>query len=116
MGAGRESIGPGERVALNLASVDHADVHRGDVVVQPDRWKLTDRFDASLTVLASLGHDVSRRGAYLAYVGAGEHSVAMRILGAEALAPGTTGAVRIHLPVCVAAAAGRSVHRPRVGS
>ncbi len=76
-------------------------MRRGDALVEPDRWQLTDRFDASLTVLPALGHDVSRRGAYLAYVGAGEHGVSMRILGADALAPGATGAVRIHLPMAL---------------
>jgi selenocysteine-specific elongation factor len=100
-GSGRETIGPGERVALNLASIDHRSIGRGDAVVAPERWSSTDRFDASLTVLPALGHDVSRRGAYLAYVGAGEHTVTMRILGREALAPGTTGTVRMHLPVAL---------------
>ncbi len=101
-GAQRSSrSAPGERVALNLASIDHRAVRRGDCIVEPDTWLLTDRFDASLTVLPSLGHDVSRRGAYLAYIGAGEHGVSMRILGGDVLAPGTTGAVRIHLPAAL---------------
>jgi selenocysteine-specific elongation factor len=93
-----EKIGPGNRVALNLNGVDHSDLSRGDAVVETDRWYLTDRLDASLDVLTSLDHDVSRRGAYVAYLGAGEHPVKMRVLGTEALAPGTTGAVRLFLP------------------
>jgi selenocysteine-specific elongation factor len=92
-----ERIGPGNRVALNLVGVDHHAVFRGDAVVEPDRWRSTERFDASITVLAGLAHDVSRRGAYLAYVGSGEHPVRLRVLGADAVAPGTTGAVRVHL-------------------
>lgn len=93
-----EQIGPGNRVAVNLSGVDHHDLSRGDAVVEPDRWHLTDRLDASLDVLASLDHEVSRRGAYVAYLGAGEHPVKMRVLGTEALSPGTTGAVRLFLP------------------
>lgn len=93
-----ERIGPGNRVAVNLSGVDHHDLSRGDAVVESDRWHLTDRLDASLDVLASLDHDVSRRGAYVAYIGAGEHPVKMRVLGTEALSPGTTGAVRLFLP------------------
>jgi selenocysteine-specific elongation factor len=92
-----ERIGPGNRVALNLAGVEHHAVVRGDAVVEPDRWWQTERFDASLTVLSGLTHDVSRRGAYLAYIGSGEHPVRLRVLGADSLAPGTTGAVRVHL-------------------
>jgi selenocysteine-specific elongation factor len=55
--------------------------------------------DASLTVLDRLDHPVSRRGAHVLYLGSGEHPVRMRILGPEALEPGTRGAVRMHLPV-----------------
>ena len=100
-GIGVERIGPGNRVALNLGGVDHHELLRGDAVIEPERWYLTDRIDASLDVLVSLDHEVSRRGAYVAYVGAGEHSVKMRVLGTEALAPGTTGAIRLFLPVAL---------------
>ncbi len=93
-----DSIGPGERVALNLAGIDHRSIGRGDVLIRADQWMLTDRFDASLSVLAALDHGVSRRGAYLAYIGAGEHPVMLRVLGADELAPGATGAVRLFLP------------------
>jgi selenocysteine-specific elongation factor len=92
-----QRIGPGNRVALNLVGVDHHAVARGDVVVEPGRWATTERFDASLTVLPGLAHEVSRRGAYLVYIGSGEHPARLRVLGAESLAPGTTGAVRVHL-------------------
>ncbi len=97
--AGRsvDAIGPGNRVAVNLAGVDHHDLARGHAVVEPGRWRLSARLDASLHVLDALDHDVSRRGAYVAYIGAGEHPVALRVLGAEALAPGTDGAVRLFL-------------------
>jgi selenocysteine-specific elongation factor len=101
--AGRavERIGPGNRVALNLVGVDHVDLARGDAVVEPNRWRLTDRVDASLRVLGSLGHEVSRRGAFVAYVGAGEHPVRVRVLGADSLGPGSDGAVRMFLPVAL---------------
>jgi selenocysteine-specific elongation factor len=97
-GASVDAIGPGNRVAVNLSGIDHHELSRGDVVVEPDRWHLTDRLDASLDVLESLDHEVSRRGAYVAYIGAGEHPVKMRVLGNEALSPGTTGSIRLFLP------------------
>ncbi len=97
LGTAVERIGPGHRVALNLAGVEHHQLHRGDAVVHPGRWRPTDRIDASLAVLASLDHDVGRRGAYLAYIGSGEVPVRLRVLGADALAPGSQGCVRLHL-------------------
>jgi selenocysteine-specific elongation factor len=99
LGTAVESIGPGNRVALNLAGIAHAELGRGDVVVTPERWFTTDRFDARLDVLASLDHDVSRRGAHLLYIGAREVPVRLRVLGPEQLPPGTSGVVRVFCPV-----------------
>ncbi len=96
-----DELGPGTRAAVNLSGVDHHDLGRGHAVVEPDRWLLTDQLDAALTVLPALDHDVSRRGSYVAYLGAGEHAVRLRVLGTEALAPGSTGAVRLFLPVAL---------------
>ncbi len=92
------SARPGRRLAVNLTGVSHGDVQRGDVVVRHDQWAPTRTFDANLTVLASLDHDLSRRGAYAAYIGSGEHPAKVRVLGPDALSPGTTGFVRLHLP------------------
>ncbi len=94
----RTKIGPGNRVAVNLSGIGHQEVVRGDVLVRAGQWHLTNRFDASLTVLSTLDHDVSRRGAHAVYVGACELPARMRILGLESLSPGETGLVRLHLP------------------
>ena len=96
-GESREAIGPGNRVALNLAGVDHTELQRGDAVVRAAQWRPTSRFDASLTVLASLTHAVSRRGAYMAYIGSGEFPVRLRVLGHESIAAGGSGLVRLHV-------------------
>jgi selenocysteine-specific elongation factor len=98
--AGRsvDRIGPGNRVAVNLSGIDHHHLARGHAVVAPGQWRLTDRIDASVHVLAALDHDVSRRGAFVAYFGSGEHAVRLRVLGTETLAPGTDGFVRLFLP------------------
>jgi selenocysteine-specific elongation factor len=90
-------IGPGHRVALNLAGVDHTELERGDAVVDPAQWRPTVRFDATLTVLPGLDHEVSRRGAYFAYIGSGEFPVRLRVLGSDAIPPGGEGLVRVHL-------------------
>lgn len=94
----RTKIGPGNRVALNISGVAHHDVQRGNVLTVDEQWHRTAVFDASLRVLDSLDHPVSRRGAHVVYLGAGEHPVVMRVLGPNALQPGDTGFVRIRLP------------------
>jgi selenocysteine-specific elongation factor len=91
------TVGPGNRVALNVTGIEHGELARGDAVVAAGRWRTTGRFDATLDVLASLDHVVSRRGAYLAYLGSGEHAARVRVLGSESIRPGASGLVRLHL-------------------
>jgi len=97
----RDKVEPGSRVAVNLSGVSHDELSRGHALVRPGQWRPTRTFDASLQVLEDLDHPVSRRGAYQAYLGSGEHAVRLRVLGEEAIAPGKVGAVRLHLPVPV---------------
>jgi len=99
----RDRVPPGSRVAVNLVGVHRHDVRRGDALVRPGQWEPATVVDASLTVLAALGHAVSRRGAYQAHIGSGEHPVKLRMLaagngGAESIAQGDTGYVRLHVP------------------
>jgi selenocysteine-specific elongation factor len=96
-----ETAAPGTRVAANLAGVGHREVRRGDAVVRPGEWHLATTVDATLRVLGTVGHDVSRRGAWLAYLGSGEHGVRLRVLGDRPVAPGGEGLVRLHLPVAL---------------
>ena len=97
----QERVVPGSRVAVNLSGVSHDELARGHALVKAGQWRPTRTFDASLHVLEGLDHPVSRRGAYQAYLGSGEHSVRLRVLGEEAITAGKTGAVRLHLPVAV---------------
>jgi len=95
--ASEQSIGPGNRVALNLVGVDYTQLERGDAVIHPEQWRPTQRLDASLHVLSAVRHEVTRRGAYFAYIGSGEVPVKLRVLGTEAILPGGNGLVRLHL-------------------
>lgn len=70
---------PGARVAVNLVGVDRNEVVRGDAVVAPGAWQLTDTVDGRLTLLA--GVRLGRRSRVKAYVGSGEHEAAARPLG-----------------------------------
>jgi selenocysteine-specific elongation factor len=95
----------GTRAALNLAGAPRKVARRGDALVRVGEWPGVRQVDATLTVLPALEHDVTGRGAYLAYVGTGEHAVRLRLLEPRRLAPGTTGEVRLtfghELPLAV---------------
>ncbi len=89
---------PGRRLAVNLAGIDRHAAARGAALVRPGQWHRCSVADASLTTLPGLGHPVSRRGAYLAHLGTGEQAVRLLVLGgANDLAPGSSGIVRIWL-------------------
>ena len=97
LGHAVETIEPGHRVALNLSGIEHSDLARGDVVVTANNWHSSDRVDASLHVLDSLSHVVSRRGAFTVHIGSDEIPARVRVLGPESIAPGHDGLVRLHL-------------------
>ncbi|MGE0877108.1 MAG: selenocysteine-specific translation elongation factor [Acidimicrobiia bacterium] len=101
LGEHHEQIGPGNRVALNLTGASRDDVGRGHVLIRGAQWRPSTVIDASLAVLASLDHPVSRRGAYVAYIGSGEWPVRVRVLGPDSIAPGESGLVRLHLPAAL---------------
>jgi selenocysteine-specific elongation factor len=90
-------VAPGNRVAVNLSGIGHHQLRRGDVLVTAGQWHLSRTLDAELEVLASLDHAVSRRGAYLLYLGSAEIPVRLRVLGDRVLEPGQRGPVRLHL-------------------
>lgn len=96
-----DEVSPGSRVAVNFTGAAVADTTRGDALVRPGQWRPTQMVDASLQVLSSLDHEVTRRGSYAAYVGSGQHRVTVRLLGDRTLLPGEHGYVRLHLPVAL---------------
>lgn len=93
-----DTVTPGNRVALNLTGVNHNNIARGNVVVKDRQWFHSATFDASIDVLDTLDHDLSRRGAYMVYLGSGEHPCSLRVLGPDVIAAGSSGYVRIRLP------------------
>ena len=97
LGEKHETIGPGHRVALNLSGVDHSSIVRGNAVIAPEQWHISDRADARLDVLETLDHAVSRRGAFTVHIGSDEIPARIRILGGERIAPGSSACVRLHL-------------------
>ncbi|MGA0765468.1 MAG: selenocysteine-specific translation elongation factor [Ilumatobacteraceae bacterium] len=90
-------LAPGHRCALNLVGVNHAEIFRGDALIVPDQWLPSTMFDASLTIVPSLQHRVTRRGSYSVYIGSGELAAKIRLIGTRELQANENGFVRIAL-------------------
>jgi selenocysteine-specific elongation factor len=67
-------VGPGRRVALNIAGVSHDEISRGDMVGRPGDWMTTRRLAATLRP-ARFVDDVDQRGAYQMHIGSATHRV-----------------------------------------
>src|SRR5437763_1567265 len=87
--------GPGRRVALNLAGIDHTELARGSALVLPDQWAVTAVADAALTALPQAE---LRQGIYKAYIGSGEHDVRLRLIERGGEGPGF-GRLRLGVPL-----------------
>jgi len=73
-----ERVGPGARVAVNLAGIERSAVRRGDAVVLANQWAPVAAFDAALTMVP--GAAPLRRGVLQCHVGSGVHPVRVRPL------------------------------------
>jgi selenocysteine-specific elongation factor len=97
-GISLDKLEAGNRCALNITGVDHSDINRGDVLVVEGQWLGTNKFDASLKVLESIEHAVSKRGSYMMYVGSREIKVVLHTIGSTSIQNGETGFIRVALP------------------
>jgi selenocysteine-specific elongation factor len=105
-GISLDKLDAGNRCALNISGVDHLNINRGDVLVVDGHWLGTNKFDASLKVLESIEHAVSKRGSYMMYVGSREIKVALHTIGSTSIQSGETGFIRVALPDMIPLAPG----------
>jgi selenocysteine-specific elongation factor len=88
-------VGPGARVALNLAGVDHDEITRGAAVVAADVWATTLAFDARVLPVRDVA--LPRRATLAVHVGSGEWAARWRLLDSD----GGYARVRLDTPLPV---------------
>ena len=91
-----EAVAPAARVAVNLAGVSRVALHRGQWLVLPGDDEPTRALDVQLRVLPDappLRHNAVVR----LHLAAAQVMARVRVLGAEAVAPGETGFVQLRL-------------------
>jgi selenocysteine-specific elongation factor len=96
-----EEVGPGNRVALNLAGLERQGAERGNAIVRPRGWRATSRMDALVRVVSpEIGgreQALTEKGAHLLYVGSAETPVRIKLLDGSSIAPGDSGFAQLYL-------------------
>jgi selenocysteine-specific elongation factor len=87
----------GQRLALNLAGVDKADVRRGDWVVAEALHAPTQRFDARLRLLAGESRPLAHWTPLHLHLGAEDVGARVMLLDGAAIAPGRSALVQLSL-------------------
>ena len=108
-----ESIGPGNRAAVNLGGIDRTAVARGAMLGRPGEWRTTTRLLADLRAVRSLGDPVTDRGSFHAHLGSGSHTARISLLEADSLT--ASGAALLTFDDPVVAAAGDHLILREVG-
>jgi len=92
-----ETAQPGTRVAINLAGISHHDIQRGDLITVPQAIVATQRIDVRLQVAGIAPRAVSQGMHLDLFVGAAETRCRVTTLEGDAIAPGDSGLVQLHL-------------------
>lgn len=101
-----ESIGPGNRVAVNLTGLDVPDLARGMALTTPGWLEPTGRVDVFLNLLADAPEPVEQNDLLDFFTGSAETPSRITLLDTERLEPGQSGWAQLRLRDMVAAVKG----------
>jgi selenocysteine-specific elongation factor len=87
----------GQRTALNLASIEVADLRRGMVLAAPGRFSVTKRLDARISLLPSVSKPMKGRARVHFHQGTMETIAEVVLLQGTQLAPGESGFAQLLL-------------------
>jgi len=101
-----QSAHPGSRTAVNISGVDVQQVKRGDILVTPGHYELTNRLDVQFRLLKDASMPLEHNTHLKLYLGSAEIPVRSRLIGSEKLLPGETGWLQLELESDVVAVRG----------
>lgn len=90
-----ETCEVGSRCALNVLGINTDGLSRGDALIAPSSWLTTNVFDARITTLKTLRTPLTHRGSFTLHIGSSYQSAQIRVIGAQEIAPGSQGRIRI---------------------
>ena len=92
-----EQVGPGSRVAINLANISTDQVQRGDIVTLPDWLEPSQLIDTRLRCLSDAPHLLRHNQEVEIFTGSTEVVGHLRLLGRREIPPGEEGWVQLRL-------------------
>lgn len=92
-----ESVGTGDRAAINLQSVEKNMLSRGDVLASPEIFKPSHRFNGRLRLLESAPRPLKQRTRVRIHVGTAEIMARVSLLDKKQVQPGETAYVHLKL-------------------
>ncbi len=92
-----ETAAPGSRVAVNVAGINSGDIQRGDMLTYPGQLQPTLLADAHFRQLGDIDRPLKHNAEVKFFCGASESIANVRLLDADALAPGKHGWLQIRL-------------------
>jgi len=98
-----DEAAPGTRVAINLSGIDYQQIARGHVLTTTRWLRPTDAVDVSLRLIAGAPRALKHNARVTFYTGTSETPARVRLLAADAVAPGDTAWAQVRLaePVAV---------------
>ena len=97
---------PGSRTAVNIPGVSVNQVERGDVLAFPNTYQSSTRLDLKFRLLKDATQPLVHNAEVKFFIGASEVFGHVRLIGAEALKPGTEGWLQVELTQPVVAIRG----------
>jgi selenocysteine-specific elongation factor len=101
-----ESIGPGQRAAVNISGIETKLINRGDVLTHPGDYNSTRRLDVSFRFLKDAEGAIRHNMETKLFLGADEVIARIRLLGVESLKPGETAWLQLEVEEPVVALRG----------
>ena len=96
-----DQVAPHNRVAVNLAGLERAEVARGAMLGRPDDWHPTDTLLAHVDAARYLDEPLTNRGAYHLHLGSGAWPVRLRLVQAPELEGSGPAVLQLSQPLLV---------------
>lgn len=92
-----QKISPGHRTAMNINGLDKDDINRGDVIIKPGTYTVSNRLDAHFRLIPDASKALKHNTEVKLFIGSSETPARLRLLGVEKLNQGESAFIQLKL-------------------